>query len=102
MDAALRYVTAGVAAAVVILCALLLFDRFAYGAALPLRTLSDVALPGDTSRLDYVSLDPQSGVLYIAHLGAGNVIAFDTRTNRVIGTVGGTPLGAWCSRGSAA
>lgn len=52
-----------------------------------LTTVRDVPLPGDTSRFDYESLDPQTGRLYIAHLGASSIIVFDTKTNTVAGTI---------------
>ena len=54
---------------------------------LALHTLVDVPLPGGTSRFDYESLDPQTHQLFIAHLGASQVTVFDTRSNRVIGTI---------------
>jgi DNA-binding beta-propeller fold protein YncE len=54
---------------------------------LPLATLADVPLSGDTGRLDYESLDESINRLYIAHLGANSVIAFDTLRNRVVATI---------------
>ncbi|MCZ0975260.1 hypothetical protein O1L55_36400 [Streptomyces albulus] len=45
--------------------------------ALPLRQVAKIALPGDNSRLDYASLDPGRGLLFIAHLGASQVIEVD-------------------------
>ena len=59
--------------------------------ALPLRTVTRLALPGDNSRFDYESLDPDRGLLFIAHLGAGEVIEVDVRANRVVRTIGGLP-----------
>jgi DNA-binding beta-propeller fold protein YncE len=56
-----------------------------------LRTIRDVLLPGDTSRFDYESLDAQAHRLYIAHLGTGSVVVYDTRQGQVIGTVDGVP-----------
>jgi DNA-binding beta-propeller fold protein YncE len=56
-----------------------------------LRQVTDVALPGDTSRWDYQTLDPQSHRLFIAHLGAGEVVVFDTNLAAVVGTVRGVP-----------
>lgn len=50
-------------------------------------TITDIALPGDTSRFDYQSLDSQTGLLFIAHLGASTVIVFDTRTAQVVATI---------------
>jgi DNA-binding beta-propeller fold protein YncE len=49
-----------------------------------LRLVADIPLPGPPSRFDYQSFDPASGRLYIAHMGAGEVLAFDTRTRRVV------------------
>ena len=54
-----------------------------------LTTVADVQLPGDTSRWDYQSLDPQSHRLFIAHLGAGEVVVYDTQRAAVVGTVRG-------------
>lgn len=54
-----------------------------------LQTVADIPLPGDTSRLDYQSLDPQTGLLFIAHLGASSVIVFDTNQNKVVANIGG-------------
>lgn len=38
---------------------------------LPLSTLRDVPLSGGATRFDYQSFDPNTGRLYIAHLGDG-------------------------------
>lgn len=62
----------------------------ASGPALPLRTLVDVPLPGNTGRLDYESLDTARGLLFIAHLGADAMIVFDTKHKRVVTTVSDT------------
>src|SRR6266536_2499622 len=59
--------------------------------ALPLRHVSDLALPGDDSRFDYASLDPARGLLFIAHLGASEVIEVDIHTQRVVRTIGDLP-----------
>jgi DNA-binding beta-propeller fold protein YncE len=56
-----------------------------------LRTIRDVALPGDTSRFDYESIDPSAHRLYIAHLGAGSVVAYDTDQGQVIADIPGVP-----------
>jgi DNA-binding beta-propeller fold protein YncE len=61
------------------------------GPPLNLRTVADVPLTGDTSRLDYESFDQAKGVLYVAHLGADSVVAVDTLRGRVLATVSGTP-----------
>lgn len=57
--------------------------------ALPLRHVTDVALPGSASRLDYQTLDQRRHLLFIAHLGDSSVIAVDTRRLRVVGIVPG-------------
>jgi YVTN family beta-propeller protein len=55
----------------------------------PLEKVADVTLGGRATRLDYASLDPDRHVLFIAHLGDSEVIAFDVQTSRVIGRVPG-------------
>jgi DNA-binding beta-propeller fold protein YncE len=56
---------------------------------LGLRSAGQVALPGDSSRVDYASLDPSRGLLFIAHLGASEVVEVDVRNQRVVRTIGG-------------
>lgn len=56
-----------------------------------LQALTDIPLPGNTSRFDYQSLDPVTGLLYIAHMDADQLLVFDTRTERVIATVADLP-----------
>src|SRR4051794_29315603 len=56
-------------------------------AKLPLRALNDVPLTGRATRLDYQSFDPQSGRLYIAHLGDDMLTVFDVNAGKVIGDV---------------
>lgn len=55
------------------------------------RVVSDVPLPGRTARFDYQSLDPTTGWLWIAHMGAGELLAVDTRTRQVVARVPGMP-----------
>jgi DNA-binding beta-propeller fold protein YncE len=59
------------------------------------QLVADVPLPGGASRFDYQSLDEALGRLFIAHMGADQVIVFDTRTQHVIGVVDAikTPTG---------
>jgi len=54
---------------------------------LRLRTIADVPLAGGSSRLDYESLDERTGLLFIAHLGAGIVSVFDTKTQRIVANI---------------
>jgi DNA-binding beta-propeller fold protein YncE len=57
----------------------------------PLRLVADVPLPGSASRFDYQSLESASGRLFIAHMGAGQLVVFDVRAGRVIGNRDGFP-----------
>jgi DNA-binding beta-propeller fold protein YncE len=54
---------------------------------LPVRPVTEIALPGDSSSFDYASLDPDRGLLFIAHLGASEVIEVDIRAGRVLRTL---------------
>jgi len=64
---------------------------FLIGSPLPLKFVADIALSGNATRLDYESLDVGSGILYIAHMGDGAVIVFDTRTRKVSATIANIP-----------
>jgi YVTN family beta-propeller protein len=55
--------------------------------SLPLKTRADVALPGPTNRFDYQSYDPRTHLLFIAHLGAGTVVVFNTQSEKVVAEV---------------
>jgi len=54
---------------------------------LPLHPVAEIALPGDNSRFDYGSLDSERGLLFLAHLGAGEVIEVDVHTRQVVRTI---------------
>lgn len=56
-----------------------------------LKVLADVPLPGGSGRFDYQSLDAESGRLYIAQMGVGRLVVFDTRTNRLVASIPGFP-----------
>ena len=56
----------------------------------PLRVVSDITLPGGSSRFDYQSLAP-SGRLFISHMGAGQLVVFDVRQGRVVANQNGFP-----------
>jgi YVTN family beta-propeller protein len=55
----------------------------------PLVQVADVPLGGNTTRLDYESLDPTRRLLFIAHLGDSAVIVFDTEAQRVVARIPG-------------
>ncbi len=46
-------------------------------------------LPGRPVRFDYQSLDPATGRLWIAHMNAGTILVFDTRTDEVVADLPG-------------
>ncbi|HKE36829.1 MAG TPA: hypothetical protein VKB39_05330 [Candidatus Baltobacteraceae bacterium] len=54
---------------------------------LRLAQAASLELPGNATRLDYQSLDPQKHLLFVAHLGDGNIIVVDTKTRRVVATI---------------
>jgi DNA-binding beta-propeller fold protein YncE len=47
----------------------------------------DIPLNGGTSRFDYQSYDPQTHLLFIAHLGDSSVAVFDTETQKVVANI---------------
>jgi YVTN family beta-propeller protein len=61
----------------------------AAGPGQPLVQVADVPLGGNTTRLDYESLDAGRHLLFIAHLGDSAVIVFDTRASRVVTRIPG-------------
>jgi len=73
--------------AAVVVTAALFAVCTAQTAKLPLRAVADVPLTGRATRLDYQSFDPQTGRLYIAHLGDDMLTVFDTNTGKVVGDV---------------
>jgi len=54
---------------------------------LPLQVVADIPLGGNTTRLDYESLDARHHLLFIAHLGDSAVIVFDTQAQRVVSRI---------------
>jgi YVTN family beta-propeller protein len=56
-----------------------------------LRVVARIPLPGGNSRLDYASLDPARGLLFVAHLGASQLVEINIRTGRVVRTIPGLP-----------
>jgi DNA-binding beta-propeller fold protein YncE len=55
----------------------------------PLNTVADIPLHGPAVRFDYQSLDSTTGPLYIAHMNADHLVAFDTATRKVLANIGG-------------
>jgi DNA-binding beta-propeller fold protein YncE len=67
--------------------AVLLVVSVASAAALPLRTIGRVGLPGPANRFDYTSFDPSTGWLWISHMDGDELLAFDTKTRKVVRTI---------------
>lgn len=64
------------------------------GAASPDRGLSkviDLPLPGQASRFDYQSLDPEAKRLYFAHMGDGELLVLNTETREIVAHLPGFP-----------
>jgi hypothetical protein len=59
--------------------------------ALPLRLVADVPLDGASHRFEAQSLDAKTGILFIADLAGGRVVAFDTERNRVVKVIRDLP-----------
>lgn len=57
----------------------------------PVQLVRDVRLPGGTSRFDYQSVDEQRHRLYIAHLGASEIVVFDLKHESVSRIINGVP-----------
>jgi DNA-binding beta-propeller fold protein YncE len=48
-----------------------------------LRQVADIPLEGGATRFDYQTIDAQRGLLFIAHLGAGQIVVFDLKQQKV-------------------
>jgi DNA-binding beta-propeller fold protein YncE len=59
----------------------------AVSAGLPLKPVARVALPGPSVRFDYTSLDPGTSTLWISHMDASRLLAFDLRARRVVKSI---------------
>jgi DNA-binding beta-propeller fold protein YncE len=55
--------------------------------AFPLVSVGRVSLPGPAVRFDYTSLDPSTHRLWIAHMDAGRLLAFDVVRRRVVASI---------------
>jgi DNA-binding beta-propeller fold protein YncE len=58
---------------------------------LPLRQVSETALTGGPVRFDYTALDAGRGRLFIAHMGASELIDVDVRAHAVVRTLPDLP-----------
>jgi DNA-binding beta-propeller fold protein YncE len=54
---------------------------------LPLKDVTRVTLSGPPVRFDYESFDPSTGWLWISHMDADQLIAFDTKRRAIVKTI---------------
>jgi DNA-binding beta-propeller fold protein YncE len=59
----------------------------ALGSGLPLEQVARVPLSGPAVRFDYTSLDPATHTLWISHMDADQLLAFDVRHRRITKTI---------------
>jgi len=57
------------------------------GSTLPLRTVARIPLSGPAVRFDYTTLDPSTSTLWIAHMNADQLLAFDVRSRKIVRTI---------------
>src|SRR5262249_62087215 len=57
------------------------------GGSLPLRVVARVPLSGPAVGFDYTSFDPKTKRLWIAHMDAGELLAFDVVQRRIVKTI---------------
>ena len=55
--------------------------------ALPLQEVARIALSGPPVRFDYTSIDPTTDTLWIAHMNASQLLAFNVKTRRITHTI---------------
>ncbi len=55
------------------------------------RKVADIPLGPRTSRFDYESLDGGSGRLFVSKMGAGELLVFDVKQERLVATLPGFP-----------
>src|SRR5438132_14393757 len=73
------------------LIALLTFPAALRAGDTPLKHVADIPLPGGATRFDYQSLDADAGRLYFSHMGDGELMVFDTRTEKLVSHLPGFP-----------
>ena len=61
------------------------------GGDLPLRRVAETRLTGDPVRFDYAALDAKRGLLFIAHMGADQLVEVDVRNHAVVRTLSDLP-----------
>lgn len=52
-----------------------------------IQTVADIAMPAGVPSFDQQALDPTTGKLFLAYTGASDVLIFDIKTNKLVGTI---------------
>src|SRR5712691_7866491 len=65
-----------------------------------LRVVARMRLPGGNSRFDYASLDSRRGLLFVAHLGASQLVEINIAPARWCAPSAACPrsMACWCPR----
>lgn len=58
---------------------------------LPLRRVTETPLTGGPVRFDYAALDSERGLMFIAHMGAAELVEVDVRAHTVVRTLSDLP-----------
>jgi DNA-binding beta-propeller fold protein YncE len=74
-------------AAAVVIAAVAACSPSPQSAELPLRQVSETVLPGGPVRFDYTALDDGPGRLFIAHMGASELVEVDVHAHTVVRTL---------------
>ena len=64
-----------------------LADGHAASVGLPLKIVARAPLSGPAVRFDYTSLDPSTNTLWISHMNASQLLAFDVHTRKIVKTI---------------
>ena len=87
----MRRLSAVMCASLLVLGCTTAFSRQQQQLPATFSTIQDVPLPGDTSRFDYVTIDPSTKRLFMAHLGAGTVAVYDLSSGTMLGEIQNVP-----------
>lgn len=58
-----------------------------HASGLPLQEVARIALSGPPVRFDYTSIDPTTNTLWVAHMNASQLLAFDVTTRKITHTI---------------
>jgi DNA-binding beta-propeller fold protein YncE len=76
---------------IIVLLSLLSFSSEVGAASQTLQKVQDIPLPGRATRFDYQSFDSETGRLYFAHMGDGELVVFDSNKRETISQIANFP-----------